>query len=105
MRNMKFAAAAAVAALVVAGCASGGSSSGGGGGGSSAKSAKDMKIVTVVKLRGVSWFDRMDQGIKAFAKETGAKASMTGADDASPEKQIKIIQDLISQRPTAITVV
>jgi simple sugar transport system substrate-binding protein len=30
---------------------------------------------------------------------------MTGADDASPEKQIKIIQDLIAQRPTAITVV
>jgi simple sugar transport system substrate-binding protein len=105
MRNMRWAAAAAVAALGIAGCASGGSSGGGGGGGSSAKPVKDMKIVTVVKTRGVSWFDRMNQGINQFAKQTGANASMTGADDASPEKQIKIIQDLIAQRPTAITVV
>jgi simple sugar transport system substrate-binding protein len=30
---------------------------------------------------------------------------MTGADDASPEKQVKLIQDLIAQRPDAITAV
>ena len=64
-----------------------------------------LKIVTVVKLLGVGWFDRMETGIKEFAAETGVDASMTGADDASPEKQLKIIQDLIPQKPTAITVV
>lgn len=63
------------------------------------------KIVTVVKLLGVGWFDRMNTGIKQFAKSTGNDATMTGADDASPEKQIKIIQDLIATRPNAITVV
>ncbi|MGZ4352419.1 MAG: substrate-binding domain-containing protein [Gaiellaceae bacterium] len=63
------------------------------------------KIVTVVKLLGVGWFDRMNAGIKKFAKQTGYDATMTGADDASPEKQIKIIQDLIATRPDAITVV
>lgn len=107
MRSMRFAAAATVAAVGIAGCASGGSSSGGGsaGGGGSSKSVKDMKIVTVVKLQGVSWFDRMETGIKQFAQQTGADATMTGADDASPEKQIKIIQDLIAQHPTAITAV
>ena len=66
---------------------------------------KTIKIVTVVKLLGVGWFDRMETGIKEFAAETGVDATMTGADDASPEKQIKIIQDLIPQKPTAITVV
>jgi simple sugar transport system substrate-binding protein len=63
------------------------------------------KIRTVVKLLGVGWFDRMNTGIKQFARQTGNDATMTGADDASPEKQIKIIQDLIATRPDAITVV
>jgi simple sugar transport system substrate-binding protein len=64
-----------------------------------------MRIVTVVKLLGVGWFDRMETGIKEYAASTGVNATMTGADDASPEKQLKIIQDLIPQKPTAITVV
>jgi simple sugar transport system substrate-binding protein len=102
--RMKVVAALAAVAIGVSACGSG-NSGGGGGGGSSSSNTKDMKIVTVVKLLGVGWFDRMNQGIKEFAGETGAKASMTGADDASPEKQIKIIQDLIAERPTAITVV
>ncbi len=72
--------------------------------GSSQKSA-NTRIVTVVKLRGVGWFDRMEQGIKQFAKANKVDATMTGADDASPEKQIKIIQDLIATKPSAITVV
>ncbi len=72
---------------------------------SSDQAAKKYKIVTVVKLLGVGWFDRMNTGIKQYAKSTGNDATMTGADDASPEKQIKIIQDLIATRPDAITVV
>jgi simple sugar transport system substrate-binding protein len=104
MRRLKLAAALSAVVLVIGAC---GEAGGGGGSSSSSstKSVKDMKIVTVVKLRGVGWFDRMNEGIKEFATETGAQASMTGADDASPEKQIKIIQDLIAQRPTAITAV
>ena len=67
--------------------------------------AKSMTMVTVVKLTGVGWFDRMNQGIKAFGQRTGVDARMDGADTASPEKQIAIIQNLIAQKPTAITVV
>lgn len=67
--------------------------------------AKDMTMVTVVKLTGVGWFDRMNEGIKAFSASTGVDARMDGADDASPEKQVAIIQNLIAQKPTAITVV
>jgi simple sugar transport system substrate-binding protein len=69
------------------------------------QTAAKYKIRTVVKLLGVGWFDRMNAGIKLYAKQTGNDATMTGADDASPEKQIKIIQDLIATRPDAITVV
>jgi simple sugar transport system substrate-binding protein len=69
------------------------------------QAAQKYKIVTVVKLLGVGWFDRMNEGIKKYAKQTGNNATMTGGDDASPEKQIKIIQDLIATKPGAITVV
>ena len=71
----------------------------------STKADKDIKVITVVKLRGVGWFDRMETGIKAYAKQTGVQASMQGADDASPEKQTKLIQDAIATRPDAITAV
>lgn len=103
MHKMRIAAAVSVVALALAACSSGGG--GGGAAGGSAKQNKDIRIVTVVKLRGVGWFDRMEVGIKQFAQQTGIQASMTGADDASPEKQVKLIQDLIAQRPDAITAV
>jgi len=67
--------------------------------------AGDLRIVNVVKLIGVGWFDRMEQGIAEFASSTGIDASQTGADDASPEKQVKLVEDLIAQGVSAITVV
>jgi simple sugar transport system substrate-binding protein len=102
MRKIGILAGAMSASLLLAACGSG--TSGGSSAGGETK-AEDMRIVNVVKLVGVGWFDRMEEGVKEFAKETGIDASQTGADDASPEKQVKVIQDLIAQRPTAITVV
>jgi len=66
---------------------------------------RNMRIVTVAKVRGGEWFDRMEHGIREFALDTGVDSSMTGADDISAAKQVRIIEDLIAQRPTAITVV
>jgi simple sugar transport system substrate-binding protein len=63
------------------------------------------RIVTVVKVRGLSWFDRMGQGIRRFAARTGVDARMTAADDASPRKQVALVRRLIAQKPDAITVV
>ena len=91
-------------AVVLAACSSGSGGTNGSNEGA-AKPDKDIKVVTVVKLRGVGWFDRMETGIKDYAKATTVQASMTGADDASPEKQVKLIQDTIAQKPDAITVV
>lgn len=92
-------AGALAVAFAISSCGGGSSTSG------TKTNPKDMRIVTVVKLLGVGWFDRMRTGIQKFASETGANATETGADDASPEKQVKIIQDLVAERPDAITVV
>src|SRR3979490_3064954 len=60
--------------------------SGAGSGGSSPDPSK-AKCVNVVKLQGVSWFSRMEVGVKKFAQDSHVNATQTGADDASPEKQ------------------
>lgn len=96
--------AGVVAALALTGCSTTGTTAGGGDAAGPA-SPEDMTMVTVVKLTGIGWFDRMEVGVNAFAKRTGIDARQQGADDASPEKQIQIIQDLLPQSPTAITVV
>lgn len=67
--------------------------------------ASDQSMVVVVKLTGVGWFDRMEEGVAAFASRTGVDARQDGGDDASPEKQVAVVQNLIAQSPTAITVV
>lgn len=97
---------AGLTAAVLAGCSSVGSTGGSSGasGGASLKPS-DMTMVTVVKISGIPWFDRMKQGVAKFAKETGIDARQEGADTAAPEKQVALIQDLIAQKPTAITVV
>jgi simple sugar transport system substrate-binding protein len=47
----------------------------------------------------------MDKGIKKWAKSNKIDASMTGATDASPEKQSKMVEDLIAQKVTGIGIV
>ena len=64
-----------------------------------------IRIVTVVKRTGIVWFERMELGIKRFAAQTGVDATMTGAPDADPQKQVEIIRKLIVEKPNAITVV
>ncbi len=112
MRNrLALVVATGAAAALIAGCGSvGGSTAEPAAGGSAeaggeAVAAEDMTLVTVVKLQGIAWFDRMAVGVDEYAEENGVDARVEGADDVSPEKQISIIQDLIAQSPTAITVV
>ena len=88
------------AALALTGCSTVGSVAA-----PKASSNAKMVMVTVVKAQTIPWFQRMDVGVKSFASRTGVDARQEGADDVSPEKQVKIIQDLIAQHPTAITVV
>ena len=62
-------------------------------------------IVTVVKLIGVNWFSRMDEGIKKFAADTGNQASMIGPPTADAALQVQEIEDLIAKKVNAIAVV
>ncbi|MFC3688614.1 autoinducer 2 ABC transporter substrate-binding protein [Aquipuribacter hungaricus] len=109
MRNrLALVVATGAAAALLAGCGSvGGTTAEPAAGGSAdgAAASGDKTMVTVVKLQGIAWFDRMAVGVDEYAEETGIDARVEGADDVSPEKQIQIIQDLIAQSPTAITVV
>ena len=90
------------ASLALAGCTSVGTV---GSEPKGAPSSDKMVMVTVVKAQTIPWFQRMAVGVKAFADRTGVDARQEGADDVSPEKQVQIVQDLIAQKPTAITVV
>ncbi|MEA3127036.1 MAG: simple sugar transport system substrate-binding protein, partial [Caballeronia sp.] len=67
-----------------------------------AQAATDQTIVTVVKVTGINWFNRMDDGVKEFAKDNpGVKAYQTGPGRADAAQQLKIIEDLIAKKVTA----
>jgi ABC-type sugar transport system substrate-binding protein len=70
-----------------------------------AQAATNETIVTVVKVTGISWFNRMDDGVKEFAKETGVNAYQTGPGRADAAQQAKIIEDLIAKKVSALAVV
>ncbi|WP_321908099.1 MULTISPECIES: autoinducer 2 ABC transporter substrate-binding protein [unclassified Paraburkholderia] len=71
-----------------------------------AYAAENPTIVTVVKVTGISWFNRMDDGIKEFGKDN-PKVSVyqTGPGRADAAQQLKIIDDLIAKKVSAIAVV
>src|SRR5215475_13938560 len=102
MRNSKCLVVAGLALLLAVAFAS--SAPRGQGGRNEAK-RKKIRIVTVVKRTGIAWFERMEEGIRQFAAENGVDATMIGADDADPQKQVDIIRKLIGEKPDAITVV
>src|SRR5258708_26457034 len=70
-----------------------------------AQAATDQTIVTVVKVTGINWFNRMDDGVKEFAKDNpGVNAYQTGPGRADAAQQLKIIEHLIAKNATAIAV-
>src|SRR5699024_744186 len=64
----------------------------------------DMTFVNVVKVTSNAWFENMNRGVVAFAKDTGVDAKQTGPSQATAEGQVSIIQNLIPKKPTAIGV-
>ena len=62
-------------------------------------------IVTVVKITGINWFNRMEQGIKEYAASSGNNATQTGPAEADPAQQLSMIRDLVARKPDAIAVV
>lgn len=76
-----------------------------GGGGSDGNGGASGTIVTVPKLTGVSWFDRMEEGVDRYAEETGADAYMQGSGQADANAQVRVIRDLMSADTDALAVV
>jgi simple sugar transport system substrate-binding protein len=64
-----------------------------------------LKFVTVVKLSGVGWFNRMEEGVKQFAKDTGVQAFQQGPEKADAALQVQTIENNIAQKVDAINVV
>ena len=63
------------------------------------------KIATVVKIAGIQWFNRMEEGVKKFAADTGADAFLVGPAQADPQQQVALIEDMIAQGVNALAVV
>uniref|UniRef100_UPI002869B3EC substrate-binding domain-containing protein n=1 Tax=Deinococcus sp. TaxID=47478 RepID=UPI002869B3EC len=66
---------------------------------------KKYTIVTVVKITGINWFNRMEEGVKKYAKDTGNAATQSGPSTLDAAQQAAIIEDLIAKKPDAIAVV
>jgi hypothetical protein len=63
------------------------------------------KIATVVKIAGIQWFNRMEEGVKKYAADTGADAFQVGPAQADPQQQAALIEDMIAQGVNALAVI
>lgn len=62
-------------------------------------------IVTVPKLTGVSWFNRMGEGVDRYAANTGVDAYMQGSGQADANAQVRVLEDLLAANVDALAVV
>ena len=62
-------------------------------------------IGVVVKLTGIAYFNRLEEGVQKAADELGVDAFVVGPTEEDSAEQIKLIEDLISQEVDAIIVV
>jgi simple sugar transport system substrate-binding protein len=67
--------------------------------------AQEPSIATVVKIAGIQWFNRMEEGVKQYAADTGANAFQVGPAQADPQQQAALIEDMIAQGVNALAVV
>jgi simple sugar transport system substrate-binding protein len=66
---------------------------------------KKYTIYTIVKITGINWFNRMEEGVKQYAKDSGNAASQTGPAQADAAQQLQVITDIVAKKPDAIAVV
>ena len=67
--------------------------------------AKDSEIAVVVKISGIPWFNRLEEGVVEAGKDLGVNAYQVGPAEADPAQQVKIVEDLIAKGVDAICVV
>jgi len=70
------------------------------------KAADDGYTIAVVpKMTSIAWFQRMEVGVKEYAKDKGIDAFYTGPSEGDGALQAQAIEDLIAQGVDAICVV
>ena len=67
--------------------------------------ADETSIATVVKIAGIQWFNRMEEGVNQFAEDNGVNAFQVGPAQADPQQQAALIEDMIAQGVDARAVV
>jgi len=92
--------AAIAVPLLLSACGSPDPEAGGGG-----SEVAGPTIVTVPKLTGVSWFERMEDGVNRFAETERADAYMQGSAQADAKAQVRVIEDLVASDVDALGVV
>ncbi|MEA3327865.1 MAG: autoinducer 2 ABC transporter substrate-binding protein [Chloroflexota bacterium] len=68
--------------------------------------AETFKMATVVKLTGVGWFDRMEEGIADFeAAHDNVEAFQQGPSQADAALQVQVLEDLLAQGVDSLCVI
>ncbi len=69
------------------------------------KPEEPYEIAVVVKITGIPWFNRLEEGVKEAAEELGVNAYQVGPAEADPAQQVKVVEDLVAKGVDAIAVV
>ena len=64
----------------------------------------EYEIATVVKITGIPWFNRLEEGVDQAGDELGIKTYQIGPADADPAQQVKMVEDLIIKGVDAICI-
>lgn len=64
----------------------------------------ELEIATVVKITGIPWFNRLEEGVKQAKEELGVNAYQIGPSDADPAQQVKMVEDLVNKGVDAICI-
>ena len=68
--------------------------------------AQDQKkMVTVVKITGIPWFNALENGVKKAGTDFGIDTSVVGPANLDPAQQVKLLEDLIAQKVDVIGLV
>ncbi|MGB7840969.1 MAG: substrate-binding domain-containing protein, partial [Terrimicrobiaceae bacterium] len=68
--------------------------------------AQDQKkMVTVVKIAGIPWFNALENGVKKAGTDFGIDTSVVGPANLDPAQQVRLLEDLIAQKVDVIGLV
>lgn len=67
--------------------------------------AAEKRMVTVVKIAGIPWFNLLEKGLTKAGKDFGIDSTMVGPANVDPAQQVKLVEDLIAKKVDVIGLV